>query len=197
MQVILLERVEKLGTIGDEVERNGFARNFLIPQGKAHRSNDEPSRRKERAEIEARNEQAKQKQQLQVNLERPHIHYDPSGSENGQLFGSVTARDISESAAEAGQKVEKRQVLLDGPIKTIGLRKRQSAHPEVTVSVTVNIARSEDEAERQAAGENVVETRSLNNALIGKLGHSKWLRLQRKLLLSAVLQKTSKSFSKF
>ncbi|MFC6200108.1 50S ribosomal protein L9 [Ponticaulis profundi] len=163
MQVILLERVEKLGTIGDEVEvRNGFARNFLIPQGKALLATATNRARfeAERAEIEARNEQAKQEAAASgESLNGLTFTMIRQASENGQLFGSVTARDISESAAEAGQKVEKRQVLLDGPIKTIGLHEVTiRLHPEVTVSVTVNIARSEDEAERQAAGENVVET---------------------------------------
>ena len=110
MQVILLERVEKLGTIGDEVEvRNGFARNFLIPQGKALLATATNRARfeAERAEIEARNEQAKQEAAASgESLNGLTFTMIRQASENGQLFGSVTARDISESAAEAGQKVE-------------------------------------------------------------------------------------------
>lgn len=163
MQVILLERVEKLGTIGDEVEvKNGFARNFLIPQGKALLATAANRARfeAERAQIEARNEAARSDAaQAGDDLNGEVFVLIRQAGENGQLFGSVSARDIAETATAAGKKVEKRQVLLNAPIKAIGLHEVQvRLHPEVTVIVTANVARSEDEAERQAAGENVIET---------------------------------------
>ncbi len=163
MQVILLERVEKLGKIGDEVEvKNGFARNYLIPQGKALLANDANRARfeAEKAEIEARNEKAREEAaQSGEELNGKTFVLIRQAGENGHLFGSVSARDISEAAAEYGAKVEKRQVLLNTPIKTIGLHEVEiRLHPEVTITVTANVARSADEAERQEAGENVVET---------------------------------------
>ena len=163
MQVIHLERIEKLGVIGDEVEvRNGFARNFLIPQGKALLATDGNRRRfeAERAEIEARNERARvEAAEFGESLDGQTFTLIRQAGENGQLFGSVTARDVAESATNSGTKVEKRQVLLNEPIKTIGLHEVGiRLHAEVKVTVTLNVARSEDEAERQAAGENVIET---------------------------------------
>ena len=162
MQVILLERVEKLGTIGDEVEvKNGFARNYLIPQGKALLANDANRARfeAEKAEIEARNEKARAEAASNgESLDGTTFVLIRQAGENGYLFGSVAARDVAEAATEAGTKVERRQVLLNTPIKTIGLHEVEiRLHPEVTITVTMNVARSEDEAERQAAGENIVE----------------------------------------
>ena len=162
MQVILLERVEKLGTIGDEVEvKNGFARNYLIPQGKALLANDANRARfeAEKAEIEARNEKARAEAASNGEaLDGTTFVLIRQAGENGYLFGSVAARDVAEAATEAGTKVERRQVLLNTPIKTIGLHEVEiRLHPEVTITVTMNVARSEDEAERQAAGENVIE----------------------------------------
>ena len=162
MQVILLERVEKLGTIGDEVEvKNGFARNYLSPQGKALLANDANRARfeAEKAEIEARNEKARAEAASNgESLDGTTFVLIRQAGENGYLFGSVAARDVAEAATEAGTKVERRQVLLNTPIKTIGLHEVEiRLHPEVTITVTMNVARSEDEAERQAAGENVIE----------------------------------------
>ena len=162
MQVILLERVEKLGTIGDEVEvKNGFARNYLIPQGKALLANDANRARfeAEKAEIEARNEKARAEAASNGEaLDGTTFVLIRQAGENGYLFGSVAARDVAEAATEAGTKVERRQVLLNTPIKTIGLHEVEiRLHPEVTITVTMNVARSEDDAERQAAGENVIE----------------------------------------
>lgn len=162
MQVILLERVEKLGTIGDEVEvKNGFARNYLIPQGKALLANDANRARfeAEKAEIEARNEKARAEAASNgESLDGTTFVLIRQAGENGYLFGSVAARDVAEAATEAGTKVERRQVLLNTPIKTIGLHEVEiRLHPEVTITVTMNVTRSEDEAERQAAGENVIE----------------------------------------
>jgi large subunit ribosomal protein L9 len=163
MDVILLERVEKLGAIGDVVKvRNGFARNFLIPQGKALLATDANRRRfeAERAVIEARNEKAKAAAALDAqSIEGAVYMLIRQAGDTGQLYGSVTARDIAQAAGEAGHPVERRHVQLNQPIKTIGLHEVSvRLHPEVTVTVTVNIARSPDEAERQARGENVIET---------------------------------------
>lgn len=163
MQVILLERVEKLGGIGDEVTvKNGFARNFLIPRGKALLANDANRARfeREREAIEARNAAARDKAaQAGEKLEGASFVLVRQSGDTGQLYGSVSARDIAEAAHAAGHEVTRAQVRLDQPIKTIGLFEVGiRLHPEVRVTVQANVARSEDEAERQAAGENIIET---------------------------------------
>ncbi|MAK60854.1 MAG: 50S ribosomal protein L9 [Ponticaulis sp.] len=163
MQIILLERVEKLGTIGDEVEvKNGFARNYLIPQGKALLATDANRARfeAEKAEIEARNAKAREEASKHgEDLDGKTFVLIRQAGENGYLFGSVAARDVAEAATVSGTKVGRSQVLLNTPIKSIGLHEVEiRLHPEVTVTVTMNVARSEDEAERQAAGENVIES---------------------------------------
>ncbi|MEO0881574.1 MAG: 50S ribosomal protein L9 [Pseudomonadota bacterium] len=162
MQVILLERVERLGTIGDEVSvKNGFARNFLIPQGKALLATDSNRARfeREREAIEARNAEAKSvAEAASGSLEGTILTLIRQAGDTGQLYGSVSGRDIAEAATDAGHKVAKSQVRLDKPIKTIGLHEvRIRLHAEVAVEITANVARSEDEAERQAAGENIIE----------------------------------------
>ena len=161
MDVILLERVEKLGGIGDEVSvKDGFARNFLLPRGKALRANE--SNRKvfeaQRADIENRNAQAREKaENLSSSIADKTFVVIRSASDMGQLYGSVSARDIAETASTKKLKLQKSQVLLDSPIKELGLTPlRVRLHPEVTVEITVNVARSQDEAERQARGENVL-----------------------------------------
>ncbi len=163
MQVILLERVEALGSIGDEVDvKNGFARNFLIPQGKALRANEANRKRfeAERAEIEARNERNRAAAaETGKTIEGAIFVLIRQAGDTGQLFGSVTARDISDAAREAGHSVARNAVLLNQPIKTIGMHDVSiRLHAEVTVTVQANVARSADEAERQAAGEDIVET---------------------------------------
>ncbi len=162
MQVILLERVEKLGTIGDEVAvKNGFARNFLIPQGKALLANDANRARfeREREAIEARNAAAKADAEASSGtLSGTQLILIRQSGDTGQLYGSVSARDISEAATEAGHKVARSQVRLDAPIKTLGVFDvGVRLHAEVDVSIQVNVARSPEEAERQAAGENIIE----------------------------------------
>ena len=162
MQVILLERVEKLGTIGDEVAvKNGFARNFLIPQGKALLANDANRARfeREREAIEARNAEAKAAAEGTANsLDGISLVLIRQSGDTGQLYGSVSARDIAEAAAEAGHKVARSQVRQDKPIKTIGVYDVNiRLHAEVDATIQVNVARSEEEAERQAAGENIIE----------------------------------------
>ena len=161
MEVILLERIEKLGTIGDVVKvKNGYARNFLLPRGKALRANESNLKVFEarRGEIEAQNEErrgdaekdAKKIDGLKIKLIR-------QASNTGQLYGSVSARDLVEALAEQGHKVARNQVVLDRPIKGIGVQDVKIAlHPEVAVTVQVNIARSPEEAELQAQGVDVM-----------------------------------------
>ena len=154
MQIILLERIEKLGQMGDLVNvKPGYARNYLLPQGKALRANKANMERfeSERAQREADNltqrseaeTEAKKMDGLAVNMVR-------AASEMGQLFGSVTSRDIAEAVTEAGFAIDRSQVVMDRAIKALGLTEtRIRLHPEVSVSVIVNIARSLAEAETQ------------------------------------------------
>ncbi|MGV6800809.1 MAG: 50S ribosomal protein L9 [bacterium] len=161
MEVILLERVEKLGQIGDEVTvKDGFARNFLLPRKKALRAN--AANRKlfenQRAEIEARNLEArKEAEQVAAKIEGSSYVLIRQASDMGQLYGSVSSRDIAEAAVADGFHITRAQVILDKPLKTLGVENvRLVLHPEVTVSVQVNVARSEEEAEMQARGEDVL-----------------------------------------
>lgn len=163
MQVILLERVEKLGALGDEVSvKNGFARNYLIPQGKALLATDTNRAKfeREREAIEARNaEAAATAAATGQSIEGATFVLIRQSGDSGQLYGSVSARDITDAANEAGHKVGRSQVRLNQPIKTIGLHDVEiKLHAEVTVTVHANVARTPDEAERQAAGENIIET---------------------------------------
>jgi large subunit ribosomal protein L9 len=161
MEVILLERVENLGAIGDVVKvKNGFARNFLLPQHKALLATDANKARfeRERAAIEARNEKAKAAAQGEGQaLDGTTYVLIRQAGETGQLYGSVAARDIADAINAAGHKVERRHVAINQPIKTIGMHDVTiRLHPEVALKVTLNVARSPDEAERQAKGENVI-----------------------------------------
>jgi large subunit ribosomal protein L9 len=161
MQVILLERVESLGAIGDVVKvRPGYARNYLLPQHKALRATEANLRRfaVQRAEIEARNAEARAQAESQSQtLDGSSYVLLRQAGEGGQLYGSVSARDIADAINAAGGAVQRQSVILDKPIKTIGVHTvRVRLHPEVSVSVSVNVARSADEAERQARGENVI-----------------------------------------
>eukprot|EP00873_Tetraselmis_striata_P030224 jgi/Tetstr1/450488/TSEL_037524.t1 len=149
-----------MGTIGDEVTvKDGFARNFLLPQGKALRAS-EANRAKfeaERQTIEARNaERRSEAEKNAASLDGKTIVMVRQAGETGQLYGSVSARDIADALLADGEKVERNQVDLEGPIKTVGLHEvALNLHAEVAVKITVNVARSSDEAERQAAGENL------------------------------------------
>jgi len=169
MQVILLERIGRLGQMGDVVTvKNGYARNFLLPQGKALRATKANMERFEgqRAQLEARNLELKSEAESVAGKVqgRSFIALRQAG-DTGQLYGSVTTRDIAELASQGGLTVERRQVLLDHPIKTLGLHVvRIGLHPEVEVTVTLNVARSEDEAARQARGEDVLATRAAEEA---------------------------------
>jgi large subunit ribosomal protein L9 len=164
MEVILLERVEKLGHIGDVVNvKPGFARNFLLPQKKALRATEDNKTRfeEQRAQIEANNLKRRQDAEgIKDRVEGLKIVLIRQASETGILFGSVAARDIAEGVTNAGFTIERRQVIMDKPIKTLGLHPvRVALHPEVVVSVTANVAKSEDEAVAQEkAGGFVIKT---------------------------------------
>ena len=161
MKVILLERVGRSGHIGDEVNvKDGFARNFLLPRQKALRATAANLKvfEAQRAEIEARNAKAKEAAQAAAGkLEGSSYVLIRQAGEAGHLYGSVSGRDVAEAILAEGGKVDRSMVVLDKPLKTLGLHEvKVRLHPEVAVSVTVNIARSQDEAERQARGENVI-----------------------------------------
>ncbi|WEJ57443.1 50S ribosomal protein L9 [Devosia sp. FJ2-5-3] len=160
MKVILLERIGRTGTIGDEVTvKDGFARNYLLPQGKALRATEANRKRfeSERAHIEQRNEERRNTAAgIAEGLNGRTVMIIRQAGETGQLYGSVAARDIVEALAADGYTVQRNQVDLADPIKTVGVHAiALSLHPEVAVSITVNVARSADEASRQAAGEDV------------------------------------------
>lgn len=161
MHVILLERVEKLGTIGDEVNvKDGFARNFLLPRKKAMRATAANRRifEAQRAHIEQMNAEARERaEKLSSSIDGKTFAIIRQASDMGQLYGSVTARDIAELATTKRLQVERGQVLINAPIKDLGIFDvRVMLHPEVIVGIRVNVARSEDEAEAQARGENVL-----------------------------------------
>ncbi len=160
MQVILLERVGRLGQMGDVVTvKDGFARNFLLPQGKALRATEANRKRfeREKAQLEARDLDLKtEAEAVAGKLDGQSFIIISQAGNSGQLYGSVSTRDISEVITEGGFSIERRQVMLDRPIKMLGVHKlRIALHPEVTPHVSINVARSPDEAERQARGEAV------------------------------------------
>ena len=162
MDVILLERVEKLGAIGDVVAvKNGYARNFLLPRGKALRANDANKKVFEanRARIEAENAQRREAAQKGAgNLEGRSVQLIRQASNVGQLYGSVAARDIIDALGADGAKIGKNQVVLDRPIKSLGVHEVKIAlHAEVVITVKVNVARSPEEAELQAQGVDVTQ----------------------------------------
>ena len=161
MEVILLERIEKLGTIGDVVKvKNGYARNFLLPRGKALRANE--SNRKvfeaNRATIEATNAERRSGAEAEAKkVDGAKVQLIRQASNVGHLYGSVTARDLAEALEAGGYKVAKNQIVLDKPIKSIGVQEvKVQLHPEVSVTITVNVARSPEEAELQAQGKDVM-----------------------------------------
>ncbi|MGH6865057.1 MAG: 50S ribosomal protein L9 [Methyloceanibacter sp.] len=164
MQVILLERIGRLGQMGDVVTvKDGFARNYLLPQGKALRATETNRKHFEsqRAQLEARDLELKSEAQaVAEKLNGKSFVVIRQAGDTGQLYGSVSTRDIASAVTEGGYSIERRQVLLDRPIKTLGLHEvRVSLHGEVIPRVFINVARSADEAARQARGEDV--TRAL------------------------------------
>ncbi|WGM39168.1 50S ribosomal protein L9 [Caulobacter sp. NIBR1757] len=164
MKVILLERVEGWGVLGDVVNvKDGFARNFLLPRSKALRATASNLKTFEgqRAEIEARN--AKTREAAGASGEKldgtSYIMIRQAG-ESGQLYGSVSGRDVADMVNAEGGKIDRSMVILDKPIKTLGVHPvKVKLHAEVTITVNINIARSQDEAERQARGEDVIASR--------------------------------------
>ena len=164
MEVILLERVGRLGQMGDVVKvKDGYARNFLLPQGKALRATDANRKTFEgqRVQLEARNLELKTEAEgIATRLDGQNFVSIRQAGDTGQLYGSVATRDIAEAITAGGFAVDRRQILLDRPIKALGLHEvRVALHPEVVVKVTINVARSADEAERQQRGENVTMIR--------------------------------------
>lgn len=162
MDVILLERIPRLGQMGDVVKvKDGFARNFLLPQGKALRATDANRQRfeREKAQIEARNlELKKEASAVAEKLDGKSFVAVRQAAETGQLYGSVSTRDISDLIAAGGFSLARTQVQLNTPIKAIGMHSViVRLHPEVEVTVTINVARSPEEAERQARGEDLAQ----------------------------------------
>ena len=160
MQVILLERVAKLGHMGEEVRvKDGYARNFLLPRGKALRATDTNRKRFEgqRAQLEARNlEQKGEAAKIAEALDGQSFIIIRQAGETGQLYGSVSTRDIAEAISGGGVSVNRNQVVLSTPIKALGLHTVPvQMHAEVSATVTINVARSAEEAERQAKGEEL------------------------------------------
>src|SRR5262249_29328283 len=160
MQVILLERIGRLGQMGDVVNvKDGFARNFLLPQGKALRATEANRKRfeRERSQLEARNLELKSEAEaVSGKLNGQSFIIIRQAGESGQLYGSVSTRDIATVVSEGGFSIERSQVMLDRPIKSLGLHDiRVALHAEVQPHISVNVARSSDEAARQARGEDV------------------------------------------
>ena len=164
MEVILLERVAKLGQMGEVVRvKDGFARNYLLPKGKALRATKENRSRfeKMKVELEARNlEQKSEAEKIAKKLNGQSFTVLRQAAEGGQLYGSVSPRDLATLVSEKGFALNRSQVALNTPIKTIGMHKVPvSLHPEVEVTINVTVARSADEAERLARGEDVTVAR--------------------------------------
>jgi large subunit ribosomal protein L9 len=164
MEVILLERIARLGQMGDVVRvKDGFARNFLLPNGKALRATQQNKEKFEgmKADLAAKSQAMKgEADKVAGGLDGKSFVVLRQASESGQLYGSVTPRDIAALLSDGGFKVGRSQIVLHTPIKAIGLHKVPVAlHPEIEVSITINVARSADEAERLARGEDVMARR--------------------------------------
>lgn len=166
MDVILLERVARLGQMGDTVKvKDGFGRNFLLPKGKALRANavNKAKFEGQRAQLEARNlERKSEAEHVAETLDGKSFVAVRSAGETGQLYGSVSTRDIADLLTAEGFSINRNQIELNHPIKTIGLTNVAVAlHPEVEVTITLNIARTADEAERQAKGETLTTAEAI------------------------------------
>ncbi|PWC39692.1 50S ribosomal protein L9 [Azospirillum sp. TSO35-2] len=169
MEVILLERVEKLGQMGQVVNvRPGFARNYLLPQKKAMRATKANLSvfEKQKAHLEAVNlERRKDAEQVATKMDNVSVIVIRQAAETGVLYGSVTTRDVADALTAAGYTTDRKQVQIDTPIKTLGLFKlRVVLHPEVAISVTVNVARSQEEAELQAQRGGMITAADLRDA---------------------------------
>ena len=177
IDLILMQRVDKLGQMGERVSvKPGYARNFLLPQGKAVRANKENLAKFEanRAQLEAQNlKRRAEAERIAERVENMAVVIIRQAGESGGLYGSVSGRDIADACKEGGLTVTRQQVLLDEPNKTLGLKSiRVELHPEVLIPVIVNVARSQEEAERQARGEEAVreEEPTLEAELAAELG---------------------------
>ena len=163
VELILLQRVEKLGQMGDVVKvKPGYARNFLLPQKKALRANKDNRAKFEQQRVQLEAQNIKRREEAERLAERVgglSVVIVRQAGESGSLYGSVSPRDIAEAATAAGLSINRSQVVQEVPIKVLGLSQvRVSLHPEVSISVTVNVARSLDEAERQARGQQATVT---------------------------------------
>ncbi|MFZ0557820.1 MAG: 50S ribosomal protein L9 [Methylovirgula sp.] len=161
MEVILLQRIAKLGQMGDKVRvKNGYARNFLLPTGKALRATEANKKRfeEQRVDLEARNlERKSEAQTVAEKLGGQSFVIVRQAGEAGHLYGSVSARDVAEAVTAGGFHTSREQIALRAPIKTLGLHQVPvHLHPEVECTITINVARSPEEAERQAKGETIV-----------------------------------------
>jgi large subunit ribosomal protein L9 len=177
IELILMQRVEKLGQMGEVVKvRPGYARNFLLPKGRAIRANAANLKRFEtdRVQLEAQNlKRREEAERIGERVAGLTVTIIRQAGESGSLYGSVSARDIAEGAKSGGLTVNRNQVLLEQPIKMLGLTNvRVELHPEVHINVVVNVARSVEEAERQARGEEIVreEEPSLEDELRAEIG---------------------------
>jgi large subunit ribosomal protein L9 len=177
INIILMQRVEKLGQMGEVVKvRPGYARNFLLPLGKAIRANRANLEKfeQQRSQLEAQNlKRREEAERVAERMDGLTVTIIRQAGESGGLYGSVSARDIADLCKEGGLTVSRSQVLLEQPIKMLGLTKvRVELHPEVHIPVTVNVARSQEEAERQARGEEIVreEEPSLEDELRAEIG---------------------------
>ncbi|POF61876.1 50S ribosomal protein L9 [Novacetimonas maltaceti] len=160
VELILLQRVEKLGQMGEIVTvKPGYARNFLLPQGKAIRANAHNRERFERERVQLEAQNLKRREEAERLSERMHglsVILIRQAGDSGSLYGSVTTRDIAEATTQAGLTISRSKVILPEPIKQLGVYEvRVALHPEVSMQVSVNVARSEEEAERQARGEEI------------------------------------------
>jgi len=165
MEVVLLQRVEKLGQMGEVVSvKDGYARNYLLPQRKALRATKDNLARfeTERAQLEARNLEARgEAEKVAEKLDGQQFIVIRQAAESGALYGSVTVRDVSEVATEGGFSIERSQVVLDRPVKELGLHDvRIVLHPEVSATISINVARSDEEAKVQATGKSIKDLRA-------------------------------------
>ncbi len=177
IEVILMQRVEKLGQMGEVVKvRPGYARNFLLPQGRAIRASKDNLARfeQQRAQLEAQNLKRRgEAERVAERVQGLSVTIIRSAGESGGLYGSVSGRDVAAACTEAGLSITRQQVLLEQPIKAVGLTTvRVELHPEVLLPVTVNVARSPEEAEKQARGEEIAreEEPTLEDELRAELG---------------------------
>ena len=173
MQVILLQRVAKLGQMGEVVSvKDGYARNFLLPQGKALRANESNIASFENRKVQLQTDNLETKKEadaIAAKLDGEIFVVIRSASDAGALYGSVTTRDAAEAAEAAGFTVTRGQVTLDRPIKELGMHLVSVVlHPEVTAKITLNVARSNEEAELQAAGKSIREIAAEEEAEIGR-----------------------------